>query len=533
MNKVLKLLGIIVLVAVTGFTMAGCKTDDDGPKTLVTLNPTTLTLDVDQWERIDAETDPADARLTWTSSNTAVATVDYDDGSNYCFIKGESEGTAVITAAAADGGKASCTVTVLPPPESDVEIIGETLVHSSPHLVGVNHFGNNLGANNEDGSYTFDGTAGAWSGGGAQYTFPTPKSSDTWKIADYQAAEVHLNVISGSVTVGVKKFGGNIDLKPYPDASNSISFNAASNGGKFTYKIVIEETGAGIGFQRNTGGPAVVAIEKVVLSKAPVHTISFAGGEHTAMPAIPPIKIPHNRTVNFSDDLYTMPARPQWSGHAFTGWKTADGSDFNPSDPITSDLTLTAQWREGDLQVADMRLNLDPAAWGPLPQNAPAQTGGWTWPSNYAETDYDSATGVLTLTFDGNNRQRAIIPLSSDQIDELIYTGESGVTFRIVGTVKDEDGNDSSAEFRCHLGNPTTTSAWNGTQTGAQTALANHLVEYRPFEAANKGQANLSWFMIQAMYKDAAGSDTVQFGFPKVIITIESITIELGDTSAL
>jgi len=540
MKKTLKLFGILnsqgwwcyqaCLVMIIGFTMIGCGGGDD-PKTLVTLNPTTHTLNVNQWDRIDAATDPANVKLTWTSSNTAVAIVDYDDDDRYvCYVQGISEGTAVITAAAPDGGKASCTITVQVPggTDDDIEVVGETLVHSFPALVGVPHFGSNLGTNNEDGSYTFDGTAGAWSGGGAQYSFPTPKAGDTWKIADYQVAEVHLKVSSGSVTVGVKKYGNNVDLKPYPtDGSNSISFNAATSGGKFTYKVVIEEAGYGIGFQRNTGGPATVAIEKVVFSKVPIHTITFNGGEHTAMQEIASIKIPNGRTVNFSGGSYAMPAKPLWAGHAFIGWKTATDTSFNYSAPITSDVTLIAQWREGEPEVVDMSLNLDPSTWGTLPQNAAAQSGGWTWPADYAETEYDD--GVLTLTFNGDNRQRAIIPLSSKQIEELIYTQEAGVTFRIVGTVKDSDGNNSSAEFRCHLGDPTVTTGWNGTDTGLQTALANHLVEYRPF-ATSKSQSTLSWFMIQAMYVQG-GVDTVQSGFPEVVITIESITIEPGDTT--
>jgi len=529
MKKTFELFGVIVLVTIIGFTIAACGGNED-PKTVVTLSPTTLTLEVNQAERIIATTDPANATLTWTSSDTAVATVGADG-----WVTGVSEGNATITATATDGGKATCAVTVEAATSNYTVVEGETLVHYLPQLRGVSDFGSDLGTNNSDGSYTFAGTGDAWSGGGARYTFPTPGASATWKLADYQVVEMHLIVTDGSVTAAAKKFGGNLDLKPYPtDGSNSIAFNAATNGGKFTYKAVIGEAGSGIGFQRNTGGPATVAIEKVVFSKVAVHTITFNGGEYTAMPAIAPVKIPTGRTVNFGGS-YVIPLTLTWADHSFTGWKNG-AVDFNLSTPITSDITLTAQWVVGGLVPVDMKLNLNPATWpNPLPANAAAQSGSpaWTWPANYASTAYNTTTGVLAFTFSGDNRQRAIIPLSTEQVNALMTTQEAGVTFRIVGTVKKQDGTNSTAEFRCHLGNPTPTSGWNGTETGEQTALANHLVEYRPFDSSNKSQANLSWFMIQAMYKGSNATDSVQSGHDPVVITIESITIDVGDTSSM
>lgn len=174
-----------------------------------------------------------------------------------------------------------------------------------------------------------------------------------------------------------------------------------------------------------------------------------------------------------------------------------------------------------------MSLNLDPSTWGELPSNAANQSGGWTWPSTYATTSY--ANGTLTLSFDGNNRQRAIIPLSSAQVEELLSTAEAGVTFRIVGTAKDTSGAVSTATFRLHLGNPSGTANWNGTNTVDNTTLTS-LVQYATF-SGNKTQPNLGWFMIQAMY-DGAADPPAQSGFPEVIVTVESITVDIGDTSS-
>jgi uncharacterized repeat protein (TIGR02543 family) len=258
------------------------------------------------------------------------------------------------------------------------------------------------------------------------------------------------------------------------------------------------------------------------------------------MPAISPIKIPDGRTVNLgtgANTSYAMPTQPKWAGHTFTGWhNTTDDKAFNPSEAVTKDLTLTAQWREGEPEPVDMSLDLDPASWGDIPPHPNTikpdtlQSGGWNHPTNYAEATYDD--GVLTLVFDGNNRQRAIIPLSEEQINEIITTDEREITFKIdadiaIGTT----GIQHQAEFRCHLGDPTLGSGWNGSSDGSSEApLSEHLVEVRGIKSRS---ANLlSFFMIQAMYKNPSTlSTTEQSGFATVTLTIRSISIEIGDTS--
>ena len=271
-----------------------------------------------------------------------------------------------------------------------------------------------------------------------------------------------------------------------------------------------------------------------------------------------PVIIPDGRTVNFGSS-YAMPSRPRWAGHKFTKWyNTTDSKDFDETSAITKDITLTALWEEGEPEPVDMSLNMDPASWpAPLPANA-SLTGGtaqYTIPAEYAETAYDSTTKKLTITFNGKNRQRAIIPLSKEQIAELMESTD-GVTFRLVGTVQRGEqgsltndqiagGGDANslafAGFRLHLGDPSAGSSWNGTPTGLQTPLSEHMVEFRQFDA-NKKQSTVSWFVIQAMFRDNGGSPDTLPGdkndpwketFPKVIITLESVSIDLGDTSAI
>ena len=86
-------------------------TDPTISVTGVTLNKTSTTLTVGGSERLTATVAPSDATdksVTWTSSNTAVATVDANGT-----VTAVSVGTATITVTTADGAKtATCTVTV-------------------------------------------------------------------------------------------------------------------------------------------------------------------------------------------------------------------------------------------------------------------------------------------------------------------------------------------------------------------------------------------------------------------------------------
>jgi hypothetical protein len=80
----------------------------------VTLNKTTLDIDVDDTENFTAIFSPANSTnkgLTWTSSNTDVVTV-----SSKGAVTGVAEGTAIIIVTTQDGNKtAACSVTVIDP----------------------------------------------------------------------------------------------------------------------------------------------------------------------------------------------------------------------------------------------------------------------------------------------------------------------------------------------------------------------------------------------------------------------------------
>jgi len=529
--------GIYAFLAVlTVFVMVltACPEPESESGTKVTLSPTTLTVEIGENKQITST--PSANSLTWTSSDMSVATVQGG------YVRGVALGKATITAAAKDGGKATCVVTVIQAITSDVTVEGDTLVHNSPKLAAANRWGGTPGKANEDGSYTFDGTSSNYNGDGAQYNFPVPKANDTWRLFEYDLVEITFKTTEGSVQAIVKKSGENVDLIPYPSVNNgqNITFNSGAGGGALTYKTVIGEAGSGVGFQRNTGGPATVAIEKVVFSKGTIRTITFTGLENATITSIEPIKIPDGRTVNFGSN-YTMPSTPKDkdAGKHFTGWRNkTDNTDFNAAVGITKNIELEATWADGPPIDVDMRLDLNPASWpDPLPPNA-ALTGGspsFVIPAEYAEHTY--ANGVLTFKFDGRNRQRAIVPLNAEQIQTLMDQEVTEITFRIDADIAidktDSTAKDHEGAFRLHLGDPSATSNWNGTN-GTTTnglnegPLENHLVELRTL--ANKNKAALGWFIIQAMY--AVGTDSGQKeGFAPVTITIRSVSIDIGDTT--
>jgi hypothetical protein len=542
---------ILAAFTIFAMVMTGCPDGGGGgsSKTKVTLNPATHEMKVGDYKQIIATTDPekdSDGELlsdslTWTSSDVTVATV-----SSSGFVRAYKEGNTTITATAKDGGNDTCAITVTKAitSESDVKVVGDTLEHYTAKLVGVTDFGNDLGTTNDDGSYTFDGTSADWSGGGAQYTFPKEKSSDTWKLSNYALVEIEFKITGGSVDVKSSKYGQSgesADLMPYPSGSPNFNLSNTVNGGVYTFKTVIEDAGDGIGFQRKSGGPATVAIIKVIFSKLPVRTITFnTGGANLPIASI---------TV-YDGRKAILPYRPKWEGHTFLGW--FDGTtQINEETLITKDYNLIAKWNDTPYIPPVIKLTLDKTSWDTLP-NVPSNwlVGSITYPTNYAATDYDSTTHKLTITFDGSNRQRAIIPLSKDQIYELQDPDLSGVTFRIVGTVtRGEQGTLTNeqiaagelgfAGFRLHLIDPILKDGWAATQTGLQTPLTgntnasdDHLVEYRAFNT-DRSVSKLAYFAIQAMFRDNNNADgTKATGFPKVIIEVESITIDRNDTSS-
>ena len=90
----------------------------------VSVSPTTLTLEKGKTSTLTATVTPSNATdktVTWSSSNTSVATV-----TSAGVVKGVAAGSATITATTNDGGKkATCAVTVTAPKATKVEILSK------------------------------------------------------------------------------------------------------------------------------------------------------------------------------------------------------------------------------------------------------------------------------------------------------------------------------------------------------------------------------------------------------------------------
>ena len=94
------------------------------PVTGISLNYDQATVYVGKGISLVAELNPENAsntEVTWTSSDTSIATVGYGK------VKGISEGSVVITATTVDGGfTATCNVTVIPNTEDNAEYVPDT-----------------------------------------------------------------------------------------------------------------------------------------------------------------------------------------------------------------------------------------------------------------------------------------------------------------------------------------------------------------------------------------------------------------------
>jgi uncharacterized protein YjdB len=114
-KMILWALAVIFVCSASVFT--SCSNDDDDMLTSIRLNKGTLALTVGQTETLTATITPSDAKdatYTWSSDNTAIATVDANG-----LVTAVAVGKATISATANNGSgvKGVCAVTVSLPQE--------------------------------------------------------------------------------------------------------------------------------------------------------------------------------------------------------------------------------------------------------------------------------------------------------------------------------------------------------------------------------------------------------------------------------
>ena len=190
------------------------------PIASITLDKSSLHLNVDSKYTLTATVSPSNATdktLTWTSSSTAVATVD-----DYGEVTGVGSGIAIITAASADGKKhAVCTVTVTAAPivtTADVSTAQElntalansniTVINLKANITASPTISRSLSIN--FGSYTITGdvTFQHTSTGTSELTGDAGKRIIGSLTVDTMNASFHNGVqVSGAVNVKNVKIG--------------------------------------------------------------------------------------------------------------------------------------------------------------------------------------------------------------------------------------------------------------------------------------------------------------------------------------
>ena len=77
------------------------------------------------------------------------------------------------------------------------------------------------------------------------------------------------------------------------------------------------------------------------LEEDEVLTVAFYDGV-SDLPVFRPIT--EKTVVPVGDDFVEVPSVPQRDGYSFAGWFTSDGEEFDPKEPVTSDMNLYARW---------------------------------------------------------------------------------------------------------------------------------------------------------------------------------------------
>ncbi|MBQ7912224.1 MAG: InlB B-repeat-containing protein [Clostridia bacterium] len=149
------ILSVLLLIVLSVFGLTGCGSNDKQTKK-ISLDVTAKTLAVGESFTLTATTTPADATVTWSSSDEAIVTVDNGN------VLGVSEGSATVTAKN-DTVTATCEITVTAAAEQKYTILfknGDVDVKSMEISEGATVSYNGIAptkASTEEYSYTFIG----------------------------------------------------------------------------------------------------------------------------------------------------------------------------------------------------------------------------------------------------------------------------------------------------------------------------------------------------------------------------------------
>lgn len=246
---------VITVTTVDGGKKATCNvTVNNISVTNVSLNISSASLLIGGEQQLSATVLPANAAnksVTWSSDNTAVATV-----SNTGLVKGVSSGSAVITVNTVDGGKkANCSITV-----NKIKVTGVSVDPSNASITVLDTkqlTAYLLPANASDKkvSWSSNNTAVATVSATGLVTAIAPGTATITVKTDSESKTatstiVVNNVISGinDVAAGASQYPETLHINPNPISSASMSINI-SNLTKGDLNIVIFDVKGKVVFQ--------------------------------------------------------------------------------------------------------------------------------------------------------------------------------------------------------------------------------------------------------------------------------------------
>jgi formylglycine-generating enzyme required for sulfatase activity len=381
---VVALFGAWTLMALVACGGGGTNGGDPAPG--VTLNKTSISLIVGETETLTATVAPANAdniNVTWSSSNTAVATV--SDGT----VTPVAVGSATITVTTVAGGKtAACTVTVYDP-----EIIQEI----ANNMVQINAGTFMMGSL----------TTGAGSSDETQHSV----TLSGFYMGKYQVTQEQYQAVTGS----------------NPSYFTTAKGRAPADG-EIEAKLPVEYV---------TWYDAIVFCNKLSILEGlnPVYSIS-GSTDTTAWGTVP---TSNNGTWNAVTMVsgangYRLPTEAEWECACRAGTTTAYYTAGTEAGPPHLN---TAAWYSNNAGSKTHQVGLKtPNAWGLYDMYGNVWEWCWDWYKADITMDISDPTGAVTGTGrverGGNWLNNAVGLRSAYRNSSIPHNRSSGVGFRLV-----------------------------------------------------------------------------------------------------
>lgn len=404
------------------------------PVTGVSLDNSTLDIRVDETRKLNAAVEPAGAtnkKVTWASSNEAVATVDAAGN-----VTGVAPGTATITVTTQDGGKqASCTVTVS---ANIAELSIDKLTYGDEESTEITAV---------DGVYNVDGAK-----------FPLTESVPLQlmlKGANYNAAkEYDFTITVNGQTSKTGMIRGSELLGGF---TLDIVRGEAQADGSYTYKVIITEGTtqvAAVSFVLNISGTPI-PVTGVALNR---HSLKIDAGKTATLQAVVSPSNATNKKVTWtSSDPMVAEVDPETGEVTAKGVGTAEitvtTEDGGKTDKCTVNVTVSVS---GVLKYGDVPAS---GVWVMLYKDNTYVTGKYT-DANGAFTLSGLSSGNYTIQaystdrqYNSLNQELRISKYDSSVDDiagfESIYDGTAALTI----AVTDLEGNALGSSYQVYVVN--------------------------------------------------------------------------------